>query len=66
MFIKQVEVGGMLNFAYIIGDPETKEGIVIDPSWEPERVYDIDYFPIIERVVGGPDIKWANHSLTLL
>lgn len=41
MFIKQVEVGGMLNFAYIIGDPETKEGIVIDPSWEPERVYDI-------------------------
>lgn len=41
MVIKQVEVGGMLNFAYIIGDPETKEGIVIDPSWEPERIYGI-------------------------
>lgn len=41
MFIKQVEVGGMLNFAYIIGDQETKEGIIIDPSWEPERLYGI-------------------------
>ena len=35
MIIKQVEVGGMLNFAYIIGDPDTGEGMVIDPSWEP-------------------------------
>ncbi len=39
MVIKQVEVGGMLNFAYIIGDPETGEGLVIDPSWEAERLY---------------------------
>jgi len=41
MIIKQVEVGGMLNFAYIIGDQETGEGMVIDPSWEPERLYDM-------------------------
>lgn len=41
MVIKQVEVGGMLNFAYIIGDKETGEGLVIDPSWEPEEVYEI-------------------------
>lgn len=41
MLIKQVEVGGMLNFAYIIGDQETGEGLVIDPSWEAERLYDM-------------------------
>jgi glyoxylase-like metal-dependent hydrolase (beta-lactamase superfamily II) len=41
MLIKQVQVGGMLNFAYIIGDRETGEGLVIDPSWEPERIYEI-------------------------
>lgn len=41
MFIKQVEVGAMLNFAYIIGDPDTGEGMVIDPSWEPERLHAI-------------------------
>lgn len=39
MMIRQVEVGGMLNFAYIIGDPESGEGLVIDPSWEAERIY---------------------------
>lgn len=41
MVIKQIQVGAMLNYAYIIGDPEAGEGLVIDPSWEPERLYDI-------------------------
>ena len=41
MLIRQVQVVEMLNFAYIIGDKESGEGIVIDPSWEPERLYDI-------------------------
>ena len=41
MVIKQVEVGGMLNYAYVIGDRETGEGMVIDPSWEPEKLYKI-------------------------
>lgn len=29
----------MLNFAYIIGDEETGEGLVVDPSWEAEMLY---------------------------
>lgn len=41
MLVRQVEVGGMLNFAYIIGDKESGEGLVIDPSWEPERLYNM-------------------------
>jgi len=41
MIIKQVQIGGMLNFAYIIGDEETGDGLVIDPSWEPEKLHEI-------------------------
>lgn len=41
MVIKQIQVGGMLNYAYIIGDPEAGEGLVIDPSWEADRLYAI-------------------------
>lgn len=41
MIFKQIEVGGMLNFAYILGDKESGEGLVIDPSWEPERLFNI-------------------------
>jgi glyoxylase-like metal-dependent hydrolase (beta-lactamase superfamily II) len=32
MFLKQVQVGLLAVFAYIIGDEETKEGLVIDPA----------------------------------
>ena len=32
MYLHQVEVGHMAVFAYILGDPETGEGLVIDPA----------------------------------
>lgn len=32
MFLKQMQVGPMAVFAYIIGDPESGEGLVIDPA----------------------------------
>jgi glyoxylase-like metal-dependent hydrolase (beta-lactamase superfamily II) len=32
MFAKQMQVGLLAVFAYIIGDEETKEGLVIDPA----------------------------------
>jgi hydroxyacylglutathione hydrolase len=32
MFLKQIEVGQMGVFAYIVGDPESGEGLVIDPA----------------------------------
>ncbi len=32
MFLKQLQVGTMAVFAYLVGDPETKEGLVIDPA----------------------------------
>ena len=37
MFFKQVHVGPMQNFSYIIGDEITKEGAVVDAGWETNK-----------------------------
>ncbi len=38
MYLKQVEVGLMENFNYLIGDEATKECVYIDPAWEVDRI----------------------------
>lgn len=38
MYFKQLELGPMQNFVYLIGDPETREAAVIDPGWEAPRI----------------------------
>src|SRR5262249_1208369 len=40
MYMKQMELGPMQNFVYLIGDPETRECIVIDPAWEIQQILD--------------------------
>ena len=34
LYFKQLEVGPMQNFAYLIGDPASREAAVVDPGWE--------------------------------
>lgn len=34
IYLKQLELGPMQNFIYLLGDPTTKEAAVIDPGWE--------------------------------
>ncbi len=38
LYIKQIEVGPMQNYMYILGDREKKEAVVVDPAWEVDRV----------------------------
>ena len=38
LFFKQIEVGMMQNFVYLIGSGRTKEVVVIDPAWEVDRI----------------------------
>ena len=33
-YLKQLELGPMQNFVYLIGDPQTREAAVVDPGWE--------------------------------
>jgi hydroxyacylglutathione hydrolase len=39
MFVKQIEVGGMAIFAYLVACKETKEALFIDPAAETERLF---------------------------
>lgn len=38
MKVHQVEVGNMQNFTYILKDEDTGEAIIIDPSWDLEKI----------------------------
>lgn len=38
MIFKQVPVGTFQNFAYIIGDENTKISAIVDPAWEVDKI----------------------------
>ena len=44
VYLKQLELGPMQNFVYVVADPTTREAAVIDPAWEIDR--------IVERIEG--------------
>ena len=37
-YLKQLEIGPMQNFIYLIGDKNTRECVMIDPAWEVKTV----------------------------
>ena len=41
MFFKQIKVGTMQNFSYIIGDEEIKESAIVDAGWDVDKLIDI-------------------------
>lgn len=41
LYLKQVEVGQMANYVYLIGSTETNEVAVVDPAWEIDRIMDL-------------------------
>ena len=40
LYLKQMELGPMQNFVYLIGDPVTRECVAVDPAWEIGAVLD--------------------------
>ncbi len=38
MILKQVELGPMANFVYLIGCAETREAAVVDPAWDVKAI----------------------------
>ena len=38
LYLKQIELGPMQNFVYIVADPITRDAAVIDPAWEIDRI----------------------------
>jgi glyoxylase-like metal-dependent hydrolase (beta-lactamase superfamily II) len=40
IYLKQMELGPMQNFVYLIGDPESRQCVVVDPAWEIDTIVD--------------------------
>ena len=40
LYVKQMELGPMQNFVYLIGDPVARQCVVVDPAWEIEAIVD--------------------------
>ena len=40
ILIKQISVGSMQNFTYIIHDSHTSKAIIVDPSWDLDKITD--------------------------
>lgn len=38
IYLRQLELGPMQNFIYLIGDPTTREAAVVDPGWEVPQI----------------------------
>ena len=38
IYLKQMELGPMQNFVYLVGDPVSRECVVIDPAWEIDTI----------------------------
>ena len=54
LYFKQIEIGPMQNFAYLIGDTATREAVVIDAAWDIPtiiRTAEHDGFSITQALV---------------
>ncbi|MBI4589448.1 MAG: MBL fold metallo-hydrolase, partial [Candidatus Rokubacteria bacterium] len=38
IYLKQMELGPMQNFVYLLGDPVTRQCVVVDPAWEIDTI----------------------------
>jgi glyoxylase-like metal-dependent hydrolase (beta-lactamase superfamily II) len=55
MVLKQVEIGPMMNFVYLIGCPETREAAVVDPAWD---------VPAILKIAQDSDLRVRHILIT--
>ena len=38
VYLRQMELGPMQNFVYLVGDPAARECVVVDPAWEIDTI----------------------------
>jgi hydroxyacylglutathione hydrolase len=41
IYLRQLEIGPMQNYVYLVGDPETREAAVVDAAWDIDAILDI-------------------------
>ncbi|MGD0074025.1 MAG: MBL fold metallo-hydrolase [Candidatus Binataceae bacterium] len=40
IYLRQLQLGPMANYVYLIGDPATHKAVVVDPAWDVDAVVD--------------------------
>ncbi len=40
LYVRQLELGPMQNFVYLVGDPVAHECVVVDPAWDIDAIID--------------------------
>lgn len=68
-YLKQLEIGPMENFIYLIGDREKKECVMVDPAWDVDavlRVAAADGMKVIGGLVTHTHFDHCNGVETLL
>ncbi len=38
LYLKQLEIGPLQNFVYLVGSLDTREAVVVDPAWDVPRI----------------------------
>lgn len=54
LYFKQIEIGPMQNFTYLVGDTDTREALVVDAAWDIPGLLDLverDGFTITKALV---------------
>ncbi len=54
LYFKQIEIGPMQNFTYLVGDTQTREALVVDAAWDIGGILDLaerDGFTITKALV---------------
>ena len=41
IYLRQIQIGPMANYVYLIGDMETREVMVVDPAWDVPAILDV-------------------------
>ena len=41
LYLKQLQVGPMQNYVYLIGDTETRKAVAVDPAWAVDSIVDV-------------------------
>ena len=41
LYLKQLPLGPMQNFVYLIGDADTRHVVVVDPAWDIDRILQV-------------------------
>src|SRR4029434_7257242 len=60
IYLKQMELGPMQNFVYLVGDPVARECVVVDPAWEIDTI--VETAAAVEIVITGALVTHTQHG----